>query len=429
MNVLDVLMVIQKNEEIQNNMINMVPSENSMSFISRLPLLFDISNRYFFNDTLCGKKWNFRGAQSAHQVETEIAIPLLKKFARANFVNIRPVSGLSGMALVLNSLGGGRGSNILTVSPEQGGHYATKKLAESFGLNVDFLKGTDEHTFDFDEIEKQMCMKNISLVYVDQSHCLFPIDVERLSQCIKKVSPNTIVHVDASHSLGLILGNALSNPLEVGADSFGGSTHKTFPGPQRAVFCTNKEELEKKVKEAQFYMISSHHFGTVASLAIALLEFEENGETYAKQVVLNAQELAKNLDEYGFDVKGKRYGFTKCHQVWMSTSNCGIDSYTASEHLFNSGIKVNVLDDLPQTSEPTLRIGVNEITKYGATEKDMKKLSTIMFDAIKENQPEDVLTEQIKNLRSGLTSSFGFNKNGEVMKAVTELLSSFAAVR
>lgn len=425
MNILDALYLLQKNETIQDNTINMVPSENNMSLVSRLPLLLDINNRYFFNDTGDSKLWNFRGAQDIYQMETEVAIPLLKKFAKSKYVNVRPVSGLSGMALILNSLGGGPGSNILTVSPEQGGHYATKNLAESFGLNVDFLQGIDEHTFNFEQIEKQVCSKKISLIYVDQSHCLFPLDIYKLSQSVKKVSPDTLIHVDSSHFLGLIFGNALTNPLMEGADSFGGSTHKTFPGPQRAVVCTNNEAIASKVKDAQFYMISSHHFGTIASLAISLLEFERSGEQYAKQVLKNALELAKNLDNNGYDVKGKKYGFTKGHQIWMSTSNCGIDSYISSERLFRCGIRTNVLNDLPNTKELTLRIGVNEITKYGAKEEEIKELSSIIINAISEDQPVHILKERVKELKNAITPFYGFNQDQQIMEKVFELMKSF----
>ena len=209
------------------------------------------------------------------------------------------------MAIVLRSLGGGQGGNILTVSPEQGGHYATKDLANSFGLNVDFIHGLNEYLLDYDSLEKQLFEKEYTLIYLDQSHCLFPIDIKKVSEIVKKVSPNTLIHVDISHCLGLVFGKTINNPLEDGADSFGGSTHKTFPGPQRAVFCTNNTALAEIIDNNQNFMVSSHHFGTVASLGIALLEFKEmGGEKYTKQIIKNSKILAENLYDYGYDVKG-----------------------------------------------------------------------------------------------------------------------------
>ncbi len=156
-------------------------------------------------------------------------------------------------------------------------------------------------------------------------------------------------------------------------------------------------------------MISSHHFGSVVSLAIALLEFQNaGGFDYAYRVVENTKTLASLLDSYGFDVKGKEYGFTAGHQIWMSTNNCGIDSYDASKRLYLSGIRVNVFDELPGYKESILRIGVNEITRYGAKKEDMTELADIMHAAIKEEKSSEKLSQRVKRLKTKYRS-YGYD--------------------
>ncbi len=405
-----ILELLIENEEASIDRINMVPSENYASALSRIPMIFDTYNRYFFNATKEEKNWSFRGVQSVCEIETDIAIPLLMELTNSKYVNVRPISGLSAMGLVLQSLGHGKSSKILTVSHDMGGHYATKSLAEKYGLEVDFIDGIDEHKIDLEKLENQVKQNNYSLVYIDQSNCLFPISVSELSSVIKRYSPETLIHVDASHWLGMIFGGAMENPLEAGANSFGGSTHKTFPGPQRAIVCTNDKVIAGRIQQSQFHMISSHHFGTIASLAMALLEFKEgNGCDYVNKIKDNAVALAKKLDFYGYDVRGKKYGFSNGNQIWVSTNNTGLDSYTASDRLSKIGINVNVFDELPGCNHSIMRVGVNEVTRFGALEKDMDTLAEIFHLAINQKESVEQLRIRVKRLKDGLNNYYGIN--------------------
>src|SRR5882672_4622500 len=84
--------------------INMVPSENSFSSVAKLPMLLDVYHRYFFNVAESPEGWHFRGVQDVAELETRFTQPLLRELARAAYINLRPLSGLSAMALVLSSL-------------------------------------------------------------------------------------------------------------------------------------------------------------------------------------------------------------------------------------------------------------------------------------------------------------------------------------
>lgn len=416
MEINDIMDLLIQNEIEATKSINMVPSENFASSFTRLPLITDVNNRYFFNDTVDKEQWNFKGAKEVYTVETDIAIPLLKELSRSKFVNIRPLSGLSAMQLVLKSYGEFVGENVLLVSPDQGGHYATSVVAEGFGLNVDFITGNEPHQVDYELLENKLKSKTIDFIYIDQSDCLFPIDVKKLTTVVKRASRNTIVHVDASHWMGLVLGNAMSNPLECGADSFGGSTHKTFPGPQKGIFCTNNEEISKNIKATQFNMISSHHFGSVTSLALALYEFKHfGGSQYALNIIDNTKLLAELLYSYNYDVKGKDYGFTSGHQIWISTNNIGINSFTAADRLYQVGIRVNVFNSLPGYPEDIMRLGVNEITRHGANKEDICELAAIMDSAIKETEKIEVLKERVKKIRENKSNKYGFSSANDCL--------------
>ena len=246
-----VLDVLQRHEHKAKHVINMVPSENSLSALARLPMLLDVYHRYFFNASGAPDQWAFRGSQDVGCLEVDCAVRLLQELTGAAHVNVRPLSGLNGMAMVLSALGGPAGSTVLSVAPEQGGHYATAKLAGRLGLVSRFMTGPDAHTIDYDAVGSTIRTSHPSLIYVDQSNCLFPLDVARLVEVTRGGTSETIVHVDCSHWLGLVLGGALPNPLALGADSFGGSTHKTFPGPHKAIVATNRRDLADRLYLAQ----------------------------------------------------------------------------------------------------------------------------------------------------------------------------------
>lgn len=270
----DVLSLLTEHEEDAGRTLSMVPSENATSGLAKLPLLLDAYHRYFFNETGDDTRWHFRGAERLRRLETSLTVPLLEELGRARYASAKPLSGLNAMTLALGTLGGEPGSTVVTVAPENGGHYATPSVAQRLGLRVEYLRGPDPHSLDLDHAAQLLHRVRPALVYIDQSHCLFPIDVNSLVSTVRAASPGTLVHVDASHWFGLILAGVYPNPLDEGADSFGGSTHKTFPGPQKAVLLTRDPDVEKRIRDTQDYLISSHHFAATISLGIALLEFE-----------------------------------------------------------------------------------------------------------------------------------------------------------
>lgn len=347
--------------------LNMVPSENRMSRYARIPFLLDIYNRYMFaaaDDSPDG--WHFRGGHESASYEFRL-IEDLRRLARAEFVNVRPISGLNAMMLALGALGGPPGSSISTISPDLGGHYATVSLAERLGLVVHPLGGHDSHTLDLEAAARHLTAQRPALVYVDQSICLFPLDVAELVAVVRECSPETLVHVDVSHWMGLVLGGVMPNPLDAGADSFGGSTHKTFPGPQKGFVATRSETLRDRLTATQFYMISSHHFAATVSLGLAVREFEECllPSRYPERVLELTSAFAAALAQRGIVPECPDRGFSAGHQLWVRTAPLGVDAFAAGDRLGAAGLRVNAFPGLPGVDEPALRIGLNEAARIG----------------------------------------------------------------
>lgn len=383
--------------------INLVPSENRMSPLARLPLCTDFYHRYFFNEDGDPGFWQFRGGQAVSRFETEIAACSLSRLGMATFVNVRPISGMSAMMLVLAAYGD-PGAAVVSVSQETGGHYATAGLARRLGLGSRTVP-VERGVLDPDALRSAVADTDAALVYIDLQNSLDPLDVAGAVAVVREANPRTRVHVDASHTLGLVLGGLFPNPLDLGADSFGGSTHKSFPGPHKGVVLTRSAALRDQFRAAQFTLLSSHHFAETLSLGLAAAEFEHFGARYAPQVVRNARALAIALRDRGFDVHGDAVEPTRTHQVWIRIGDAD-DTDRLAECLFHGGVRVNVQVDLPGLPGPAFRLGASEITFEGANEEAMGMLAECFGYA------RDGLTASVaklrREIRSGLTSPYFF---------------------
>ena len=379
------------------NAINLVPSETRLSPLAQLPLHTDFYNRYFFNEALSDDYWQFRGAESVAHLEGRLAKDHLSKLANAAYVNVRPVSGMSAMVLAISAMMPEKRSQsgiLLSIDPNTGGHYATASVAERLGYKNKLVRAHSGRV-DITELERALRAEPVDLIYLDIQNSLTHANVRDVSLLIARHSPMTLFHVDSSHTLGLILGGVLPNPLDEGADSFGGSTHKTFPGPHKGVLFTRDKAISERIESAQFDLISSHHFAETLSLGLAAAEFTLFGRQYAQQVIQNARQLAQDLSELGLHITSHSRLFTDTHQVWVETTKD--EARFMSQSLADWGIRVNVQDDLPGLFSPSLRLGLNEVTLEGANHESITLLAQAIAASRKKRGGRNISASDIKS--------------------------------
>jgi glycine hydroxymethyltransferase len=362
--------------------LNLVPSENRMSPLAQRALSTDFYNRYFFNDALRSDFWEFRGGEDIAAFERDLVIPSLRTMASPGldsdvYVNIRPISGLSAMLMAVSALAGAPGGPVAHLARSDGGHFATESLIGRMGYApraVRFNRGRPVES----SFHAALNDGKVRLLYLDFQNFICEVDVAGAVALARSIQPDLRIHVDASHTLGLIFGGVLANPLAAGADSFGGSTHKTFPGPQKGVLFTQDADVAEAFLHAQFDFVSSHHFAETLALGFAALEFQYFRHAYARQVVANAKALAAELIGRGFAVHDAE--LIAAHQVWMPLSPAdSVWEYT--QVLKSSGIRLNVQTDLPGVPGPCVRLGTNEITFLGAGADSMPLLADAFADA------------------------------------------------
>ena len=351
--------------------LTLAPSENRLSPLAQLPLQLDFHNRYFFNEDHDPDFWQFRGGESVADIETNVAHSSLSALADAPFVNLRPIGGLSAMIVAISAMGGDPGSTVVCIDPASGGHHASVGVIERLGF-VPVTVSVEAGAVDIEDLRKILSSQNVSLLYLDLANSLHLLDVTSVAACLAEHSPHTLLHIDASHTLGLILGGQAPNPLDLGATSFGGSTHKTFPGPHKGVLFTRLPHLSRLIKDAQRILVSSHHFAATLSLGLAAREFQHFGPAYARKVVTNAKRLGAELTERGFDVARCTDGFTDNHMLWVDVGDAAATNKLAGA-LAEANIRANVQteSEMPNISGAVFRLGTNEVTFEGASETSM----------------------------------------------------------
>lgn len=200
---------------------------------------------------------------------------------------------------------------------------------------------------------------------------------------ISGMHPKPILMYDMAHVLGLI-GPSYQEPFREGADIVTGSTHKTFFGPQRGLIGSNmaegteNEDLWQAIVRRVFPgSVSNHHLGTLLGLLLAAYEMNAFKGDYQKAVVANARAFAQALKTEGLQVEGNPdVGFTETHQVIVRVGY-GKGPQVA-ERLEENNIIVNYQaapDDEGFTTASCLRMGVQEMTRFGMEGKDFSQLA------------------------------------------------------
>ncbi|MFJ5635169.1 hypothetical protein ACIQF5_21345 [Streptomyces goshikiensis] len=384
--------------------LHLVPSENGLSLAARTAHLMAAAVRYAFPAGQGGgENWAWPGRQDLVGIEQAAAVRLGAQVG-AEFVNLRPVSGVSALTVALSALAQ-PWTTAFNLAERDGGHGSTRFIGTRLGLQMkDLPVDPASATLDLDALTHRLGSgPRPGLVYLDAFMCLFPVDLPGLRQV---VGPETVIHYDASHTLGLIAGGAWQDPLAEGADTLGGSTHKSYPGPHKGLLATNDPGLAARLDEHASHFVSHHHPADIVALAVAAAEMDTHGRAYAQATVANARRLGAALAERGFTVCGEKHGFTASHQLWIDIAPL-MDAEQASRRLFEAGIVVNAIP-LPYITAPAgLRLGVQEATWAGMREDGIEELAEIFTAILRDGQDPAAVAPRTRALAEGLAPAAG----------------------
>ncbi len=402
----DVLFALQKHHKWFSESIPLIASENVPSPAVREAMVSDFMNRY-------AEGWPgervYAGCTYIDQVELE-CIELAKKLFRAEFADVRPVSGVTANLAVYSAISD-PGDRMVALAIPNGGHISVGKKEFSgtaglvHGLRVEYFPfNRDEMNIDVDETKKKIS-KMVEeekdapkFVMFGGSLFLFPHPIKELADFLK--SYGITICYDAAHVSGLIAGNQFQDPLREGAEIMTMSTHKTLFGPQGgAIFAA--EKFSESIKKAVFPGVTSnHHLHSVAGKAIAFTEMIKFGQEYAAQVVRNAKALGQALHDRDLTVMAENKGFTESHQIVIDITKYGLGG-DIEKKLEKCNVILN-RQLIPGDTKAGrhymnpggLRIGVSEVTRLGMKQAEMVEIAEfIRRVVVKKEDPRSVTND------------------------------------
>ena len=387
--------------------VSLVASENRMSSAALYASASDLTHRYTIPPE--GERpstiWDYpnQGLPRGIAKRTE---ELARSLYHAAFADVRPLSGNNAVLTVLKALTS-PGDTVMSVSPDCGGHFATKPIADLLNINLVYMP-YDQTAGNVDVGATAALCKALkpALVLFDASMVLFAPPLQALRD---QIGPDPVISYDASHTLGLIAGGQFCSPLDEGADLLHGSTHKTLFGPQKGmILCRENSDVAAKILDTTVPLFASNiHSHHVAALGVALEELREFGRLYAAQVVENARALAASLCANGVDVFKKEPPYTDSHQVWAVLGERD-SAMAAFQDLEDIGVFVNAIG-VPFTGKYGLRIGVAEATRLGMKADQAELLGHMMAACLNRSQPAAALRDSVASIGDTLREvHYGF---------------------
>ena len=398
-----VIQATKASGDLYRNGLGMIASENIVSPMVQKVVCSDLHGRYA--EGLPGKRY-YQGCDDFDTIES-LGIDLAKKVFKAEFANIQSTSGTVSNIAALKALAK-PGDKITAVSTADGGHISHARMGAVGLRDLDL----STYPWDIDRMEPDIdgaCSLirdiNPKICLIGQSVFLFPTPLKEIASAAHEVGAK--VMYDGAHVLGLIAGGQFQDPLREGADVMTGSSHKTFPGPQGGFLLSSSqdEKMQKRLNNAIFPGVcSSYHLHHVAGKVVALAEFEEYGEAYARDIVRNARSLGESLAAEGFDVLAEGRNYTESHQVL--TRHGEIDSGAGAKAaglLEEAGIitNMNMLPGDTKALTPSgLRLGVQELTRVGMGKNEMAEVAKLFAEVLIHDQEPSVVKQKVKDLKS-----------------------------
>lgn len=395
--------VNQQNRWRRDECLNLIASESLMSPLAESLYASDFEGRYNEHE---GPVCHYEGTQLSYEIE-EGCNQLFRDRFQTPYVDVRPISGAIANLIIYSALTR-VGDLIVSLGIPNGAHISHTRWGPAGvrGLkNVDMIFDAENMNIDAERTAEIIKVADPKLVMFGASMFLFPEPVKEIKEMI---DPDIKIIYDAAHVFGLVYNGVFQNPLKEGADFITSSTHKTFQGPQGGMIIGEPNLSERdwaRVDKAVFPgMLSNTHIHRFPSLAITALEMNQYGTEYAKQVVKNAKAFGRALDDRGFNVLCPHLGYTESHQVIVNVSQRGggekVAKTLAECNIICNKIAIPSDTSYDATHNPSgIRLGVQELTRWGMKEKEMDTVAELYKNAIMDKDPVEKVKQAAKEFK------------------------------
>lgn len=392
----------------ENKLLPLCAAENVVSPFSKIPLDTFLQEKYIMGGVInYQEESNFVGSKKLYKIY-ELLTRQCNKLYGCKYADARTLSGVNAVMTLLMSLFSS-GDTILISSEECGGHGSMPKICHRLGINtIEIPYNYDIYDFDYEKMNELLRAQKINGILI----CLSDIII--MPQLSKIELPEDCVLIfDATQILGLIAAKSMENPLQWFTDKqkfiLMGATHKTLPGPTCGLIMTNNLELANQFDTLinPDYLRNSqlHH---IFSLILTLMELEMYGQQYCSLIVNNANVLAKALVKYDFNIIKVSPKYTYTHQIFISMPENDAEKFY--NKCLDYGVSINLRNkQLYKTCG--LRIGTQEISRYGWNEAEMLIIAEILRDIRDNEQFSKDISQKINMLSSNKKICFTIENN------------------
>jgi aminomethyltransferase len=400
----------------QHDCINLIPSEMTLSPMTRMLSIMDPAGRYAEHKQVKAldeaEVFYYQGTEFIWEVE-ELLKKELMEYLDCATVEPRLISGqmanmtvYSAMVDYLNRADRKseqrRMRMVMNNHIIKGGHLSAQPMGalkdyvardprteKAAAVNFPVLR-ENPYKIDVAATRELLVEHQPELIILGKSMVLHPEPVAELRAFIDELDLDCFLMYDMAHVLGLV-GPHFQNPFKEGADIVTGSTHKTFFGTQRGVIAARFSEDDMRypfweaVERRAFPgAVSNHHLGTLLGLLMATYEMNAFKDEYQEKVIGNAKAFARALRDCGLDVSGDpEVSFTETHQVLLDVGYAR--GPEIARRLEENNIVVNYQASPEEegfTASGSLRMGVSEMTRFGMESEDFGELAELIRDVI-----------------------------------------------
>ncbi len=368
----------------QNSGLELIASENFVSAAILEAAGSVMTNKYA--EGYPGRR--YYGGCEFVDVAERAAIGRARALFGADHANVQPHSGAqANMSVYLTLLN--PGDTVLGMNLAHGGH-----LTHGHQLNfsgklytiVPYGVRQSDERIDYDELDRLAEERKPKMIIVGASAYPRVIDFARIRKTADRVGAP--VFTDMAHIAGLVAAGVHPSPVPH-SDFVTTTTHKTLRGPRGGmVLC--RAQYAKDLDRTVFPGVQGGPLmHIIAAKAVCFKEAAEPAfAVYQKQIVANAQTLAKALVASGFRLVS---GGTDNHLMLVDVFSKGITGKVAEAALGKAGITVNKnaipFDKNPPMVASGVRIGTPAVTTRGMREAEMERIGEFIARALK--TPDD----------------------------------------
>ena len=411
--------IIQSELNRQNGYLELIASENFTSKAVLETAGSVLTNKYA--EGYPGKRY-YGGCIHVDEAEN-LAIDRAKRLFKAEYANVQPHSGSSGvMGVYLAFLQ--PGDCIMGLDLSHGGHLTHGSKVSFSGQiynSATFKVKKDSGLVDFDDLLKRAREFKPKLIVCGASAYPRTIEFEKFREVADEVG--AFLHGDICHNSGLIAAEMHPSPFPH-CHVVSTSTHKSLRGPRGGIILLGNdyENPFGKVapKTGRIKMMSElldsavmpgmqggPLMHVIAAKAVAFKEaLDPSFKTYIKGVLDNAQCFAEEFLSKGYSLIS---GGTDTHQVLIDLQNKNISGKAAELSLDEAGITVNknMIPYDPKSPFVTsgIRIGSPAITTRGMGVNEVK-IIVDLIDQVIVNHDNKEKIQSLKKHDNELSSSY-----------------------